>query len=451
VIFVCWLFLRQPAPEGLSLAGWRSLIVFVACLVLWITHALPPAITSLLAMTLISLPGMKILEADRVYALFGNKAVFFILGALILAGAMLHCGLSSRLALAALRRFGGSPRQLLLGILVSGGFLSFWMPEHAVAAMLYPIVCEIAAALGLKPLKSRYGKALFIALAWGTIIGGVSTLLGGARNPLAVGILKQTTGQTIGFVEWMIAVVPASSIMLGIAYLLLALMFRSEIQDVSQAVESLKRRNQQRGRLSARERAIGLVMLLTILAWVFLGERLELANIAMIAVVALFTFGLVRWKEIEDYVNWGVILMYGGAICLGVTMKETGSAAWIARHAVHGWGGSAFAAIACLTVTALALTEGISNAAVVAMLLPVALSLSGEYGISPKIMTFVIAIPSGLGFMLPMGTPPNAIAYSSGYLEIKDMALSGLILDLICAVIFLLAILFYWPFLGWKI
>ena len=131
------------------------------------------------------------LPQKEVYALFGNEAVFFILGAFMLAGAVMHSGLSNRIALAIMDRFGASPRKLLLSVYLIAAALSCVMSEHAVAAMLFPIVFEIAKSLGLKPGTSGYGKLLFLTLAWGCIIGGVATFLGGARVPLPWGCLKR--------------------------------------------------------------------------------------------------------------------------------------------------------------------------------------------------------------------------------------------------------------------
>ncbi|MCK4829768.1 anion permease, partial [bacterium] len=210
-----------PTPAGLSRPAQNCLAVFVLCIALWVTALIPISITGLLAIVL--LPALKVIDSRTAFSLFGSSPVFFILGVFIMAAALMKTGLSSRMALFFLTKFDRGPRSLIAGILLSSAFLSFWMPEHAVAAMMLPIVLEIARALKLEPIVSDYGKALFLSLAWGAIIGGVGTLLGGARNPLAIGILQQTFDMNITFLQWVIAAVPIVFVLLIIAlpYILL--------------------------------------------------------------------------------------------------------------------------------------------------------------------------------------------------------------------------------------
>lgn len=439
----------RPAPQGLSVEGYRAIAIFSLCLTLWVTQLIPLAITSILAITLIPIFG--VLETKEAYALFGNEAVFFILGVFILAAAMMKSGLSTRVALLFIEKFGSSPSKLAGGVMFTGAFLSLWMSEHAVAAMLFPIVLELVHSLGLEPLKSRYGKALFLAMAWGVIIGGVATFLGGARNPLAVGILKESTGVSIGFLEWIIAILPEVIALLLVALFILARFFKPEITSVERARENIKGKIERMGRLSAREAGIGAIMLLTILSWIFIGQNIGLANIALLSVVVLFVFKLVNWKDIEGYVNWGVILMYGGAIALGAALAQSGAAAWIADITIRPLASNVLVAVLIFAGVSIFLTEGISNAAVVAILMPVGLGLSKSIGIDPKIVTYSIAMPSGLAFLLPMGTPANALAYSSGFLKLKDVFIYGLLLNFLAFIFFGLLVLFYWPLIGFRV
>ncbi len=446
VALVFWLIASWPTPAGMTIEGQMALAVFVASLLLWVSQLLPLAITSLLA--LVALPLTGVMSSAEAYSLFGNEAVFFIMGAFILAAALVKSGLSSRVALSFLRRFGANDKSLILGLLLVPAFLAFWMPEHAVAAMMFPITIEIVNGLKLRPKKSQFGKAVFIAAAYGALIGGVATFLGGARNPLAIGILRQSTGVTIGFFEWMIAVVPSVLVLLAVAYFLILKFFKSEITDVSGAGLALEEKNKELGVISFEERMIGLIVLLTIIAWITIGGMVGLANIAIVAVVFLFVFKLVSWKDIEDYVNWGVILMYGGAIALGFAMDSTGTAAWVADQTILTWSLTPTLLILAIVVTTILLTEGISNAAVVAVLMPLGISVARTYGIDPKVLTLAIAVPSGLAYMLPMSTPPNAIAYSSGFIGIRDMVKIGSVLSLTTIVVFMAMAKFYWPLIG---
>src|SRR5262249_54600440 len=279
------------------------------------------------------LPLTNVQPAKDTYALFGNEAVFFILGAFLLAAALIRCGLSTRVALAVLRRFGHTPRTLLLSFFLMNAFMAFFMSEHAVGAMTFPITLEIASVLGLQRQRSSYGRALFIAMAWGTQIGGIATLLGGGRAPLALGMLHEATGQGFSFAEWTLAALPVVAALLVVGWVILSWFFPIAIEDVRRADAVIAEKAMRMGRPSARERAIGFIMLGTLAAWIVGGEEFGLATIALSAVVLIFAAGLLTWSDIEQYVNWGVLLMYGGAIALGAAINHSGAAGWGARQA----------------------------------------------------------------------------------------------------------------------
>lgn len=448
IAVVCYLIVSIPVDGegGLTPGGRNALAIFFVCLVLWVSNALPLAITSLLAIVLVPLLG--VLPKGEVYSLFGNEAVFFILGAFILAGAVMHSGLSNRIALAILDRFGSSPKRLLLSIFLLAAVLSFFMSEHAVAAMLFPIVIEITKGLELKPGRSRYGKYLFLALAWGCVIGGVATFLGGARVPLAVGILSESTGVTINFLSYTLAVLPLVVVMLFIGAFILTRPTTFEVSSVAKAHELLLKRIHVIGKVRYREYAVGILMALTVLAWMTIGHRIGLASIALVSVVALFVFRLVRWKDVEEYVNWGVVLMYGGAIVLGTALERSGAAHWMAEEGIGMLIVNPFTAIAVFSLLTLMLTECISNAAVIAILLPVGIGLTGQFDMDPTIVTMAIAVPAGLAFSLPMATPANALAVSSGFLGVGDMVKLGVVMSAIAYLVFNLLAKYYWPLIG---
>lgn len=446
---LCAVIVAAPTPDGLSREGQNAIAIFALAFVLWVGNALPLSVTSLFALVL--LPTLRVIPASRSFALFGSPVVFFILGAFILAAAMMRSGLSTRLALAFLRRFGRSPRSLLAGVIFSGGFLAFWMPEHAVAALLFPIVLEIAVALEITPGRSGYGRALFLALAWGAVIGGVATFLGGARNPLALGMLQDRYEESIAFLDWMVAVAPFSIVLMGVAYLLLSRLIPLGIEDVSLARQALDHKARELGRFSRRERGVSVIVVLTIAAWILAGRNIGLASISLLAAVSLFVFDLIDWKSVEEYVNWGVILMYGGAIAIAAALHETGAARWLADVAMkHVPALSGFWMLMIFAGVAAFLTEAISNVAAVALLLPLCFSIAEGTGVAPASVVYAVAVPAGLAFALPMGTPPNAIAYSAGYHRLRDSVSLGALLKLIALVLVGFTLKYYWAFLGFE-
>jgi sodium-dependent dicarboxylate transporter 2/3/5 len=320
------------------------------------------------------------------------------------------------------------------------------MPEHAVAALMFPIVLEIAESLRLKPGFSSYGKSLFLSLAWGAVIGGVATLLGGARNPLAIGMLYDRFKIKIGFLEWMIAIVPVVIVMLVFAYFTIRIFFKIDIKSIHPAERVLAKKIKTLGPLSREEKIVGVILVITIICWITLSNKIGLANISIFSAISLFIFNVIHWKEVEEYVNWGVILMYGGAIALGFALAQTQAAEWLANIFVSKNKLSPFLFIVTLSLISKLLTEGISNTAAVAILLP--LGFAFGHKINPVIIVYIVAVPAGLAFCLPMGTPPNAICYSAGYYRISDAGKAGLLLNLVSWIIFLLMIKFYWPIIG---
>jgi sodium-dependent dicarboxylate transporter 2/3/5 len=446
-VIVTLVIMLSPPPSGLSHEGRAALAVFAICFILWTTGALPLSVTSLLAIALLPLFGA--LEAGQAFALFGNRAVFFILGAFILAAAMMSSGLSARVALLFLRRFEKSPKRLISGIILSCAFMAMWMPAHAVAALMFPIVLEIASALRLEPRFSNYGKAIFLSMAWGCVVGGVATLLGGARNPLAIALLREKYNLTIGFTGWMYAVFPIPVVLLVAVHLLVYRFFAPEIDDVRPARELIEKKVADLGPMSVTEKKVLATMLATIFAWIFLGERVGLAPIGILGASTLFVIQALTWNDVERYVNWGVILMYGGAIALAAALEITGAARWIVTYVLGFVNLSPFVLISCVALISIVLTEAMSNAAVVALVLPIAFELGDTVsGVSPMVMVFAVAVPAGLAFSLPIGTPPNAIAYSARYHRIRDSIKVGILLNLVALGIFLLVARFYWPRIG---
>jgi sodium-dependent dicarboxylate transporter 2/3/5 len=443
---VYWLIVSQTPPEGLSPRGLRALAVFAVCILLWVSETLPLVVTSMLA--LVALPASGAIEVKRAYGMFGNEAVFFILGVFILAACIMQTRLSTRLALAALHRFGHSPRTLLASVYLMNAIMSFFMSEHAVAAMNFPIIMEIVRVLRLPRQQSNYARALFLAMAWGTTIGGVGTLLGGARAPLALGMAREVSGQSFSFLEWSLLSLPVVAIMLVVGWIVINVFFPIDVKSIRAADDLIAERAFALGRMSQREKVLSAIMLATLAGWVIGGEEYGLASVALTAAILVFALGLVRWQDVETRVSWGIFIMYGGAIVLGAVMNDSGAATWLSLRTIGRWAGDAIAATWIISGLSIVLTELLSNSAVVALLMPVVLGMTSQFAMEPRVMALVVAVPAGLGFTLPIGTPSNALAYSSGFLKVRDMVLPGAILAVASWLTFNVVALFVWPALG---
>jgi len=450
VFFVAFFILTSiEGPADLSDEGYKVLCVFFLCVSLWTTNLIPLSITSLLAIALI--PMMGIMDAAEVYSFFGNKAVFFILGVFIMSAAMIACGLSARLSIWVIDNWGDSPSHLLTAIYFLSAFCSCFMSEHAVAAMMFPIVLEIVNALNLSKEDSSFGKGMFFALAWGCIIGGTATVFGGGRVLLGVEILEKTAHETsIGILEYTQLSFPMVIILFICGWVALKLSFSLDVKDIEPVHRILQKKLEVMGAVSIKEKGIAGVMFLTLIAWLFFSEDLGIANIALVAIVLLFVLNLINWKMVEEHVNWSIILMYGGAICLGEVMSKSGAALWLAKHAFEGTSYSVPVFLLIVAVLSAVLTNFMSNSAVIAVLLPPALSMSDTYGVSFSMVAMTVILTSNFAFMLPIGTPASAIAYSSGFITIGDMARTGFSLSLLGMIAFAMLLFFYWPMIGYH-
>ncbi|MBN1999514.1 DASS family sodium-coupled anion symporter, partial [candidate division KSB1 bacterium] len=385
----------SPAPEGLSSDGMKALGIAIICVALWIFNTIPLAATSLLAIVL--LPMLEVLDARHVFSYFGNSAVFFLMGVFILAGAMVHTGFSKRLALMFLSRFDAGPRTVVFGIMFFCSFLALFMPAHAVAAMLFPVVMEITRALDLKK-NSPLATAMFLSLGWGAIIGSNGTFLGGARAPLAVEFLWEAFQQRISFAYWAAAALPVTVVFTVVAYLVVIYYFKPEIKNITPARQLLSQEMARIGSITANEIKIGLLVLLTVLVWIFGGHKIGLAVISLAAAVLVFALDIAKWLDVMDYVNWGVIIMYGGAIALGKALSETHAIDWLAMQIVGSAELSPFILIVLLSGLTKIITELVSNAAAVVVLIPFSFGFVSTLDVAPRLLVLAITIPAGLAF-----------------------------------------------------
>ena len=450
VNFALYYFYHQPPPEGLSVQGFRALTVFLACVFLWMTQLLPLPVTGLFALIAPSLLG--VIPLKEAFSFFGADAVFFILGVFILAAALYKSGLSTRMALHMLKRGSKSPRRLVFQVMLTAALLSFIMSEHAVAAMMFPLVVIISKRLSGTPEGASYSRVLFLAMAWGCVIGGIATMLGGARVPLAVNFLQDMAGQTITFTQWSMGMFPIVITLFSFCYFLLTRYYPIRILTVMEADAVIDQQLRDCGRPLLEERFLALLLACTILGWIFWGGTTAImAAISILSVILLFMFRVVKWRQIQENVEWGVILMYGGAIALSQILTSTRAGNWFAETHIVPYLSSPWALVIILSLMTMALTEALSNAAVVAIVVPIGLSIANTVGLDPKVVVYAVASASSMNYVLPMSTPAVAIAYSSGYLKIREVIVPASIMWVVSWATLMLTARFWWPILGVKI
>jgi sodium-dependent dicarboxylate transporter 2/3/5 len=482
------IFYFIPTPEGLSQSGQIMIGILFMAAVLWITEPIPLPVTGLLIIIL--QPMLGVMESKDVFSAFGNQAVFFLIGAFIIAAAVEKQGLHKRFALRFLGLFEQNPKLFTLGIMLSCAILSFIMPEHGVAALFLPIIVSILIAMKVIPRQSNFGKVSMLCIAYGCSIGSLGTLIGGARNPLTVGYLSSLENPiTVTFFDWMTYAMPVVFISLPLVWLILQLSFPIEIKDVSLAKKEIDNQVMKMGIIcrkdlltllsfiliiifllpfsnvllimlsgiilsflttfffDKKEFSVFFILYFVIILWVFFSHNLYfgLAVIAILGAVLLFITGSINWKDVEKRVPWGIILLYGGAITLGIGIQNTGAGAWIASKLFKIPVPNIFIIILIMIVFTVLLTNIMSNIGAVALLLPIGIAIASNVeGISPLLASMIIALSGGLAFILVIATPGNAITYSSGYFSTKDLFKAGILANIICIIIVFLVAVIYW-------
>ena len=466
-LFVALLALPLP---GLSADAHRLAAIVSLVVAWWITEAIPVAATALLGASLTVVLGVA--TAQDALAPFASPTIYLFLGSFILAEAIAAHGLDRRIAFGLLRRrwLASSPGRVRLaaGLLAAG--LSMWMSNTATAAMLLPVVFGL---LGGAARARGNGAAtgFLLMLAYSASIGGVATPVGTPPNLIALGMLERLAGRDIDFFRWMALGVPLSLAMFGALALITRSLYPPGTADVQAPPEEAS--SPPAGPLSRGEKntivAFGTAVTLWITPGVaalafgsssptyrFLSTRLDEGVVALLAALLLFVLPVdwkrrqftVTWAE-ASRIDWGTILLFGGGLSLGRLMFTTGLAEKIGTGLVAASGADSLWTItAVMCAVAILITEATSNTAATNMLVPVALAISQAAGVSPLPPALAVAFGASMAFMLPISTPPNAIAYGTGLVPITAMIRCGLLLDLVSFLIIVFGLRLLCPLLG---
>ena len=391
---------------------------------------------------------LGIFQPENAFGGFASSTIFFLMGAFILALTVQKHNLHKRIALEFLKRFGDSPKSFILGITLVGSLLSMMMPAHGVAALFIPILLGIFTAYKKDIFDTDFVKASLLALSYGTSVGSMGTLLGGARNPLAIGIYYQETGKQISFLGWFIAAIPLVIFMTVMVYLVLTKIFDIEKIDMESIQVQIKDEVEELGALSKGEKKAMFFLVLAFLSWAIWGQIYGMGVIAVLITVIIAMTKTVSWEDIAKRLPWGMIFLYGGAISLALILSEAGTLLFVTETLLTFVGDNPFLVLALFAVIAVFLSNVMSNAATTAVILPIGISVMVVIGFSELIPVYTIALASAFAFMLPVGTPSAALVYTTGHLEMKDFIKAGFILNIIGILSFLTIGLGWWRLLG---
>lgn len=459
------LMLLLPAPEGLSAAGWRTAAAGVLMAVWWVSEPLPIAATALLPLALF--PVLGVAGIDAAASPYANPIVFLFLGGFLLALAMQRWGLHRRVALAVMAAMGTRPRSLVGGVMTATALLSMWVSNTATALMMLPIGLSVAERMRVRredddvdgasvtgdipaaeAAHAEFAGALMLGIAYAASIGGLGTLIGTPPNALVAAFVRETYGVELGFGRWMLVGVPLVAVLLPLCWLILVRgVYRVGTEELPGGREVIAGERRSLGPVSRAEAAVAVAFALAAAGWIggpFLSGwlpkgALSDAGVAVAAALALFLVptGRAAGERVLDWETasrapWDVLLLFGGGLSLADALTKNGVAGWIGER-LGGLEALPAPVLVLLVVAVIvALSEVASNTAVAAAFLPVAGSLALGVGQSPLLLVIPAALAASCGFMLPVATPPNAIAYATGRVRVAEMARAGAWLDLLC-------------------
>jgi sodium-dependent dicarboxylate transporter 2/3/5 len=454
-------------PEGLSEQANAVLASTIWIAIWWITEAIPIAVTALLPLVLFPLSGGLDLSATS--GSFGHKYVFLYMGGFIIAIAIEKWNLHRRIALNIISLIGSDVRKIILGFMVATAFLSMWISNTATSVMMLPIGLAIIKQLQDNPdtiedENQTFGKALMLAIAYSASIGGLATLIGTPPNLVLAGVVLDTYGYEITFMQWFVFGLPISVILIFICWKYLTkYAFTFKQKSFPGGKEEIKRLLSKLGKISYEEKVVAFVFALTAFCWItrsFLLQKilpgLDDTIIAIFFAIVLFLIPskkkgeqLINWEEAVK-MPWGIILLFGGGMALAKGFEESGLATWIGSQMISLSGLPILVLVLVLITAVNFLTEITSNLATTAMLLPVLAPMALTIDVHPFVLMVGAAVAASCAFMLPVATPPNAVVFGSGYLRIPDMVSKGFFMNIISIIILTFFVYFVLPEL-WDI
>ncbi|MCK6264352.1 DASS family sodium-coupled anion symporter [Vibrio sp. ZSDE26] len=433
-IVLC-LFMYKTLPFDPQVVLGLSMLSFIA--ILWLTEALHVTVTAILVPILAVLFG--VFDTQTALNNFSNSIIFLFLGGFALAAAMHTQGLDKVIADKVLILAKGRMSVAVFMLFGVTAGLSMWISNTATAAMMLPLVLGVLSKVNSESGHKTYVFVL-LGIAYSASVGGIATIVGSPPNAIAA------VEVGLSFTEWMKFGVPAAMILLPVAILVLYLVIKPDLK----------------GDFELNHNPIewdkGKVVTLaifsaTVLLWIFskpinamIGGYAKFDTIVALGAIVMVNFArVVHWKDIEKTADWGVLLLFGGGICLSNVLRATGTSVFLANE-LSGLISSLGIVVIILVVAAFVvfLTEFASNTASAALLIPVFATVAEAFGMSPVILSVLIAVAASCAFMLPVATPPNAIVFGSGHIKQNEMMRVGIILNIACiAALTLIAMLFW--------
>lgn len=461
-------FLAGPALFGIILLavsdqwispGANKVLALGAWMICWwILEVVPSPVTALIP--LVGFPFLGVMKMSAAAAPYANPIIFLFMGGFMIALALEKHRLHERIALNIIRITGTSGNGIIFGFLLATALISMWISNTATAMMMLPIASSVIKLVkgkhegDLGRQERNFALSLMLVVGYAATLGGLATLIGTPPNVVFAGLLDQFFHQKLDFGKWMLVGVPVMVTTLMATYVILTrVLYPNHIKKIDGSDELIAGRLLELGRLRAEEKSVLVIFCATSMLWIFqqplnlfLGkDLLNDTNIGMTGGLLMFLVPadwrrgimILEWSD-TSRLAWGILLLFGGGLCLAQAMESTGIiqeiGKWIAaQSAMNAW------LILILILAGVLLSEFMSNVALVQIFVPVVFGIATGLGVNPVLLAMPVTLSASIGFMFPIATPPNAIVFASGHIRMAEMLRAGVWLDLICILIIWLA------------
>ena len=446
--------------------GYDANKVFAVALLMiswWITEALPMPAVALIPLVLFPLLGIaQISEAAAPYA---NEVVFLFMGGFMIGLGIEKWNLHRRIALSVVQFTGTNGNRIILGFILATGFISMWLSNTATTMMMLPIAASVISVVIAKnehnPKLRYFAVSMMLAIAYSSNFGGIATIIGTPPNVAYASFIGKQFNNDISFSAWMLIGLPVSLVLLVSLYYVLTWMFPSNIDSNEEMRVLIKNELNSLGPMSVPEKRVMFIFLTTATLWITrdLINKLGIVKLDdnMIAVFgALLMFivpsgnsakqseRILVWSDTAK-MAWGILLLFGGGITLASALEKAGLIKILGTWLSGFSGSSIVVLIIAITVLSIFISEVMSNVAQVIVFAPVVTAIATAIGADPYMLGIPMTLAASCASMMPMGTPPNAIVFSSGHLKLSEMVKAGFVMNLISIFIIVLASLFIVP------
>jgi sodium-dependent dicarboxylate transporter 2/3/5 len=446
----------DPAGKSFPLTpqAQAALALFFLAATWWVTEAIPIGVTSIMIGVVQAL--FMIRPAREAFTDFMDPAVWFIFGSLVFGMVFTKTGVTRRLAYKMLSLVGERTSMIYLGCFVMTSSLTLIMAHTAVAATVYPLFLAIYALYTEETKPTKFGKGLFMGMAFVAGAGSIITLLGAARGAVAIGFFRDIADRDVSFFELTYYMLPVGVAMTLLLWGFFMLYYPPEQKTIPGLRERVQRLYQRLGPISRQEYlAVGIVLatiaVLSLRSFVPALKNVDKSAVILVATVLFFVFKVLELDDLEK-TSWNIILLFGGAMSIGFCLWQTGAAEWLAVTWLGLLDGANWLVFVIgISAFVMVMTNLIMNVAAIAITVPVALVIAPYVNVAPEVILFASLVTAGMPFLLLVGAAPNAIAYTSNQFTTGEFFKAGIPASLLLLAVLTLFVWVIWPAMGMPV